>query len=70
VTLNKKEARTEKDQVQKEKQKIKSKVNRELKHFESSYNPDATRIVNDTEQERDIILNQANIALFSGATKF
>jgi hypothetical protein len=73
VILNAKESRIEKDQVAQEvnpKIKIKSKVYRELKQLESSYNPDAIRIVNNIDQERDSILDQANIALFSGATQF
>jgi hypothetical protein len=40
-----------------------------LKQLETSYNPDATRIVSDIDQGRDIILVQANIALFSEATQ-
>jgi hypothetical protein len=37
-----------------------------LKQQESSFNPEATKIVKDIEEGRDIILDQANIALFSG----
>jgi hypothetical protein len=46
-----------------------SKVYQDLKQLESSFNRNETRIVNDIEQGRHIILNQANIALFSGATQ-
>jgi hypothetical protein len=71
LTLNTKESIIEKDQLAQEvNQKTKRKAYRELKHLESSYNPDVTRIVNDIDQGRDIILNQANIGLFNGATKF
>jgi hypothetical protein len=50
MRLNTKESSIEKDQFnQEENQKIKSKVYRELKHLESSYNPDATRIANDID---------------------
>jgi hypothetical protein len=41
-----------------------------LKKIETSYNRNKTSIVNDIEQGRDIILDQANIALFSEATQF
>jgi Reverse transcriptase (RNA-dependent DNA polymerase) len=37
-----------------------------LKQLESSFNPEASKIVKDIELGRDIILDQANIALFSG----
>jgi hypothetical protein len=71
MTLNTKESSIEKDQVTQEvNQKIKSKVYREMKKLESSYNPDITRIVDDVDQGRKIILNQPNIALFRGATQF
>jgi hypothetical protein len=71
VILNTKESSIEKDQVTQEiNQKIKRKVYREFKQLESSYNPDATRIINDIEQGRDIILDQANIVLFSRGTQF
>jgi pyruvate kinase len=70
LTLNTKES-IEKDQVtQKENQKIKNKVYRDLKQSENSYNVDATRIFNDIEQGRDVILDHANIALFIAATQF
>jgi hypothetical protein len=45
---------------------VKSKVYCHLKQLESSFNPDATKIVKDIEQGRDIILDQANIALLGG----
>jgi hypothetical protein len=48
-------------------QNIKSKVYRQLKQLESSFNPKASKIVKDIELGRDIILDQANIALFSGS---
>jgi hypothetical protein len=66
MTLNPKESSIEKSQVtQEENQKIKRKVYCEFKQSESSYNPDATRFVDDIERGRDIILDQANIAQFS-----
>ena len=37
-----------------------------MRLLESSFNPDATRIIEDIEQGRDILLDQVNIALFSG----
>jgi hypothetical protein len=52
--------------IQDKDQNIKSKVYRQLKQLESSFNPEASKIVKDIEQGRDIILDQANIALFSG----
>jgi 3-phosphoglycerate kinase len=59
VTLNPKENSIEKDQVTQElNQKIKSEVYCELKLLKSCCNLDATRIVNDIEQGRDIILDQ------------
>jgi 2-succinyl-5-enolpyruvyl-6-hydroxy-3-cyclohexene-1-carboxylate synthase len=71
LTLNKKGNSIEKDQViQEGNQEINSKVYRWLKQLESSYNPDATRIFNDIEKGRNIILDQANIVLFSEARKF
>jgi hypothetical protein len=71
VALNPKQSSIEKDQVTQEvNQNIKTKVYLELNQLENSYNPDATRIVNDTEEGRGIIRDQANIALFSGDTRF
>jgi hypothetical protein len=70
ATLSTKVSSIEKNQVtQEENHKIKSKVYHELKQLESSYNPDATRIVDVIEQGRDIILDQANVVLFSGSTQ-
>lgn len=46
-------------------QSVKSKVYWLLNQLESSINPDASKIVKDTEQGRDIILEQINIDLFS-----
>jgi hypothetical protein len=34
--------------------------------LERSFNPEASRIIESIDQEREIILNQANISLFSG----
>lgn len=45
---------------------VKSKVYPQLKQLESNFSPDASKIVKDIEQGKDIILDQANIALFSG----
>jgi hypothetical protein len=71
VTFNTKESSIEKDKVtQKVNQEIKNKVYHELKQLESSCNLDSTRIIDDIEQARNIILDQAKIALFSGATQF
>jgi hypothetical protein len=58
----------EKDQAtQEENQEIKTKIYHELKDLQSIYNTDETRVVNDIEQRKDIILNQANIVLLRGA---
>jgi hypothetical protein len=45
---------------------VKSKVYHQLKQLESIFNPDAYKIVKDIEQGNDIMLDQANIALFYG----
>jgi hypothetical protein len=69
VTLNTKESSIENDQfTQEDKKKIERKVHHEWKQLVGSYNPHATRIINDIEQGSDIILDQANILLFRGAT--
>jgi hypothetical protein len=48
---------------------IKSKVYIQSKQLESIGNPDVSRIINDFEQGRGVILDRTNIALFSGATQ-
>jgi Reverse transcriptase (RNA-dependent DNA polymerase) len=52
--------------IQDKDQNIKGKVYWQLKRLESSFNPEASKILKDIEQGRDIILDQGNIALFSG----
>jgi hypothetical protein len=37
-----------------------------MKRLESSFNPEASRIIESIDQGKEIILNQVNIALFSG----
>jgi hypothetical protein len=37
-----------------------------MRQFESTFNPDATEFLERFEQRRTILLNQANIELFSG----
>jgi hypothetical protein len=52
--------------IQDKDQNIKGKVYRQLKQLESSFNPEASKIVKDIEEGWDIILDQANIALLRG----
>jgi hypothetical protein len=47
-------------------QEIKDKIYRQMKRLESSFNPEASKIIESIDQGREIILDQANIALFSG----
>jgi hypothetical protein len=71
VKLNTKEISIEKNEVTQElNQKIKRKVYREFKQSESSCILNSTRIANDIKQGMDILLDQADIALFSVATQF
>jgi hypothetical protein len=42
------------------------KLYRQLRQLESSFNPDATKIVEQIEQGRELLLDQVNFALFSG----
>ena len=44
-------------------EKSKDKVYRQLKQLESSFNPEASRIIENIEQGRDILLDQVNFAL-------
>jgi hypothetical protein len=37
-----------------------------MRQLESSFNPDATESVERFEQRRELLLDQANVALFSG----
>ena len=66
VTLNPRLTDTEVDQVPGEPEKGKDKLYRQMKLLESSFNPEASKIIENIEQGREIILNQANVALFSG----
>jgi hypothetical protein len=47
-------------------QEVKDRVYCQMKHLESSFNPEASKIIESIDQGREIILDQANIALFSG----
>jgi hypothetical protein len=38
-----------------------------MRRLESSFNPDAMQVVEQCEQGREILLDQANIALFTGS---
>ena len=42
------------------------KLYRQLRQLESSFNPDAAKLVEQIEQGREIFLDQVNLALFSG----
>jgi hypothetical protein len=42
------------------------KVYRQMRQLESSFNPEATKLVEQIEQGREILLDQVNLALFSG----
>jgi hypothetical protein len=67
ATLNQEANKIERTQVtQGNDQSVKRKVYRQLKQLESCFNPDASKIVKDIEQGRDIVPDQANIALCSG----
>jgi hypothetical protein len=41
-----------------------AKVHRDLRQFESSFNPEAVKIVERIEHENQILLNHANFAFF------
>jgi hypothetical protein len=43
-----------------------AKVYRNLRQLESSFNPDASRIVERIEQGREILLDHANFVFFGG----
>jgi hypothetical protein len=45
--------------------RTKQKVYGQLKQLESSYNPEASTLIKNIEQGREIFLDQANIALFN-----
>jgi hypothetical protein len=47
------------------KDRTKEKLYRQLKRLESSYNPEASTLLKNIEQGREILLDQANIALFN-----
>jgi hypothetical protein len=42
------------------------KIYKQMRHLESSFNPDATQVVEQFEQGREILFDHANVALFSG----
>ena len=44
-------------------ERAKDKVYRQLKQLESSYNPETLKLINNIEHGREILLDQANIAL-------
>lgn len=46
-------------------ERTKEKVYRQLKQLESSYNPEASTLIKNIEQGREILLDQASIALFN-----
>jgi len=57
------------EEVQEEKvldEQKRAKIYRILHQLESSFNPEASRIVERIEQGREILLNHANFAIFSG----
>jgi hypothetical protein len=67
ATFNQEAHNLERIQVTQHKdQHIKCKVCQQLKQLECSFNPEASKIVKDIELGRVSILDQANIALFSG----
>jgi hypothetical protein len=43
-----------------------TKLYRQLRQLESSFNPDAAKLVDQIEQGREILLDQVNLALISG----
>jgi hypothetical protein len=45
--------------------RTKQKVYRQLKRLQSTYNPEASTLIKNIEQGREILLDQANIALFN-----
>jgi Reverse transcriptase (RNA-dependent DNA polymerase) len=46
------------------------KVYRQMKILESSFNPEASKVVTDIEQGRETFLDQVNVAMFSSASGF
>jgi hypothetical protein len=44
----------------------KKKIYREMRLLESSFNPEASKLLQNIGQGREILLEQANVALFSG----
>jgi uncharacterized protein YwqG len=48
-------------------QEVKDKVYRQMKHLESRFNPEASKIIESIDQGREILLDQANIVMFSGS---
>jgi hypothetical protein len=49
------------------KESTKIKLYRQLKRLESSFNPEASKLIKNIEQRREIQLDQANFALFSAS---
>jgi hypothetical protein len=43
----------------------KKKIYREMRLLESSFNPEASTMLQNNEQRREILLEQANVAFFS-----
>jgi hypothetical protein len=43
----------------------KKKIYREMRLLESSFNPEASTVLQNIEQEREILLEQVNVAFFS-----
>jgi hypothetical protein len=62
-TLNLEKKNVERVQVT---QEVKDKIYHQMKRLESSFNPEASKIIESIDQGRKIILDKANIALFSG----
>jgi hypothetical protein len=52
--------------VQNQDELKKKKVYRPMRLLESSFNPDDSTMLHNTEQGKEILLEQANVALFSG----
>ena len=63
------DVRNDQEKVQEEKESDelkKNKVHRNMRQLESSFNPEAAKIVEKFEQEREILLNHAIFAFFGG----
>jgi hypothetical protein len=64
AALNQEERNVERVQVT---QDVMDKVYHQVKCLESSFNLEASKIIESIDQGREITLDQANIALFSGS---